>query len=437
MADAAVTARHTTRQMLNENFSKYKFETNESKLYNVEKAVNWLQQIERELKEVFIPGGSTTNDGALQLCNNGSSLANIKSTDMATAKSVLDHYKKKAADASTRQGTTVAPEISTRADAHEEAERINTSYQTVIGIKEAIGQAATDTFGATITDSVLRTADGTDFKSINDWSVEQLFEAIRQGADRPTTTEVHKQLNGTINFSFNFQQKIQVNYDALLATAGKLKSVGIIVGPSIRGHILLHQLELAQREEWGRDFRSCMQTLRKSYPYTHVHDDASIAAILHEMAGADAVRNLSEAPTAITEHANAVNSLMSTILRQAEEYATDDDTATEQASAVTSDSESSADKRRSRRKTRNTNNRSRSRSTRDNRSRSRGGRRDKRGKDEKLKCKHCEAVDRDPTHFGIPAEDCFFNPKHKGWKPEWVCEILEVDYVAKKKFEKE
>ena len=81
MADAAVTARHTTRQMLLENFGKYKFATNDSKLYNVEKAISWIQQIERELKEVFIPGGSPNNDGALQLCTAGTSLAKIKSTD--------------------------------------------------------------------------------------------------------------------------------------------------------------------------------------------------------------------------------------------------------------------------------------------------------------------------------------------------------------------
>jgi hypothetical protein len=83
-------------------------------------------------------------------------------------------------------------------------ERINTRYQTIIGIKEAIRDAATDSFGATITDSVLRTADGTDFKSINDWTVEKLFDAIRQGADRSITTEVHQQLNSAINNSFNF-----------------------------------------------------------------------------------------------------------------------------------------------------------------------------------------------------------------------------------------
>ena len=37
MADAAVTGRHTTRQLLLKNFGKYKFATNESKLYNVKK----------------------------------------------------------------------------------------------------------------------------------------------------------------------------------------------------------------------------------------------------------------------------------------------------------------------------------------------------------------------------------------------------------------
>ena len=438
MADAAVTARHTTRQMLLENFSKYKFATNDSKLYNVEKAISWIQQIERELKEVFIPGGSPNNDGALQLCTAGTSLAKIKSTDMATAKIVLDHYKRKADDESKREGKTIEPEIASRADAHEEAERLNTRYQTIIGIKEAIGHAATNTFGTNITDSVLRTADGTDFKSINDWTVEQLFEAIRQGADRPTTNEVHHQLNVTINYTFNFQQKIQTNYDALLATAGKLKAVGIIIPASIRGHILLHQLEQAQREEWGRDFRSCMQNLRKSYPYTHVHDDASIAAILHEVAGADAVRNLSEAPTSLPERAHAVNSLVSSILRSAAEYETDDDTVTEQASAVASDSDSSAETRRSRRRTttKSRNTRSSSKGGRNNRSRSKGGRRD-RGDSDELKCKHCKKANREPTHFGIPEDECFFNPKHKGWKPEWVCEKMDIEYVAKSKFKKD
>ena len=142
-----------------------------------------------------------------------------------------------------------------------------------------------------------------------------------------------------------------------------------------------------------------MQNLRKAYPYTHVHNNASIAAILAEVAGSDTVRNLSEAPTSLPERANAISSLVSSILRSAAEYETDDDTATEQASAVVSDSESSAETRRSRRRTntksRNTRSSS-SRGGRNNRSRSRGSRRE-RGDSDELKCKHCKKANWEPT----------------------------------------
>ena len=51
--------------------------------------------------------------------------------------------------------------------------------------------------------------------------------------------------------------------------------------------------------------------------HTHVDGDASIAAILTEVAGVDAVRNLSEGPTPLQRRANAINPLISSILRSA------------------------------------------------------------------------------------------------------------------------
>ena len=57
-----------------------------------------------------------------------------------------------------------------------EAERLNTRYQMVIGKKEVIVQVITVNFGSTVTGSMLRTANGSDYKSVNDWTVEQLFE---------------------------------------------------------------------------------------------------------------------------------------------------------------------------------------------------------------------------------------------------------------------
>ena len=156
---------------------------------------------------------------------------------MHTPSSVLKTYKAMAiADPDNASNT---PEITTCADAQDEAERLNTRAQFITGVKEAFAKVATAKFGKHITDQVLQSADGSDFKSINEWTCEDLLEAIRQGADRPTNDESHAQALKIFNFSFNFQSKIQVNYDSLNAKAGQLKHMGILLGPSIIGFILL------------------------------------------------------------------------------------------------------------------------------------------------------------------------------------------------------
>lgn len=61
-----------------------------------------------------------------------------------------------------------------------------------------------------------------------------------------------------------------------------------------------------------------MQAICKKYPYDHVHDDASLQDILKELAAADSVRNLREAPE--PKCANAVNeqySLLQQMIQQA------------------------------------------------------------------------------------------------------------------------
>eukprot|EP00804_Cyclotella_cryptica_P026368 CCRYP_007673-RA/>CCRYP_007673-RA protein AED:0.52 eAED:0.52 QI:0/0/0/0.5/1/1/2/0/639 len=185
-------------------------------------------------------------------------------------------------------------------------------------------------FGKHITDPVLPSADGSDFKSINEWTCEDLLGAIRQGADRPTNDESHARALKIFTFSFNFQSKIQVNYDSLNAKAGQLKHMGILLGPSIIGFILLRQVEKASTYKWGRDLRPAIQTLRQKYPYNHTHDAASIAEMLTLFAGADAVRNLVEAPTIIHESALAVD-FVSQLLNERDVYSNNDSATNKQA----------------------------------------------------------------------------------------------------------
>jgi hypothetical protein len=132
-------------------------------------------------------------------------LTQIQSTDAITAGSVLKSAKKRADDLSTMTGKTILPTFTTRTEAQEEADRLNVINQSVIGTKEGIVEAVSKPVGSDITDAILRTADGSDFKSIDDYTLYEVMKVAIDGADRPTTNDVLEQLLEVINHPFDFR----------------------------------------------------------------------------------------------------------------------------------------------------------------------------------------------------------------------------------------
>jgi hypothetical protein len=68
---------------------------------------------------------------------------------MITAANVINMSKKEAETESTTTGTTVQPKITSRTDAQEEAKRLTTNNQALIGAKEGVILPATTLFPAT------------------------------------------------------------------------------------------------------------------------------------------------------------------------------------------------------------------------------------------------------------------------------------------------
>jgi predicted transcriptional regulator len=102
-------------------------------------------------------------------------------------------------------GKTILPTFTTRTEAQEEADRLNVINQSVIGTKEGIVEAVSKPVGSDITDAILRTADGSDFKSIDDYTLYEVMKVAIDGADRPTTNDVLEQLLEVINHPFDFR----------------------------------------------------------------------------------------------------------------------------------------------------------------------------------------------------------------------------------------
>ena len=68
------------------------------------------------------------------------------------------------------------PAIEGRADAIDAADRENILNQSVIGAKEGVTDAINAKVGTRVTNSVLRTADGTDYKSIDESKAELFLQ---------------------------------------------------------------------------------------------------------------------------------------------------------------------------------------------------------------------------------------------------------------------
>ena len=128
---------------------------------------------------------------------NPSKISGFKSTHTFTATAILI----KAADAAKEANAAkpppflpIEPKFQTRQEGQDEADRLNTATQAVIGVKEAVAWAITDKAGARVTDAVLRTADGADHRSIDEYEINKLINTLMQGAERTSITEVRNNI---------------------------------------------------------------------------------------------------------------------------------------------------------------------------------------------------------------------------------------------------
>jgi hypothetical protein len=172
------------------------------------------------------------------------------------AGSVLKLAKKRADELSTTTGKTVLPTFTTRTEteAQEEADQLNVINQSVIGTQEGIVEAVSKLVGSNITDAILRTADGSDHKSIDNFTLYDVMKVAIDGADRPSTNDVLEQLLKVINHTFNFCKKVSVNMELMQSNAAGMATYGIVIGIPQLTLTLLANIETATKSNHGRKF---------------------------------------------------------------------------------------------------------------------------------------------------------------------------------------
>jgi ribosomal protein L7/L12 len=252
--------------------------------------------IRRVLISQFNP--SDPGKGMEKLLNDSNNLLTlVKSIDVITVSYIIKKAKNRADELTASTGKTVLPSITSRAEAQEEADRLNVINQSVIGAKEGVIKAITKLVGSNVTNAILRTDNGSNHKSIDNFTLFEVMKLAIDGADQPSTNNVLEQLLEVINHSFNFRKKISINMEPMQSNAAQMAMYGIVIGIPQLTLTLLANIKTATKSNYGRECCSAMHAICKKYTYNHVHDATLLQFILKELAGTDGVRVLKDAST--------------------------------------------------------------------------------------------------------------------------------------------
>ena len=173
------------------------------------------------------------------------------------------------------------------AEAQEEANQLNVINQSVIGAKEGAAEAITKLVGSNITDAILHTANGSNHKRVNDFTLFDVMQVAINGAGCLSTNDMLEQLIEVINHSLDFCKNISVNMELLQLNTAQMAMYGITIGVPLFVFMLLANIESATKSKYGHKFRLAMHAICKKYSYNHAHKTASLQTILMELAGAN------------------------------------------------------------------------------------------------------------------------------------------------------
>ncbi len=401
-------------------------QTNENGQYIHDAILIQQKGIRRVLQNQFNP--SNPSKGTEKLLNAGDNqLTLVKSTNATMAGSVIKMAKQNAKVLLILIGKTVLPIITTQAEAQEEPNQLNVINQSVIGAKEGAVKAITKLVGSDITDAILHTANGSNHKSFDNFTLFDVMQVAIDGAYRPLTKDVLEQLFEVINHTFDFCKKISINMELLQSNVAQMATYGFTMGVPQLGLTHLANIKTATTSKYGHKFCLAMHTIRKKYTYNHVHNAESLQTILTELAGADEVRVLKDAPVPSAGTVHSVADPVSFLHSMMDGGDTNLEYA-KSAYGATSTGESLEEERKPHRCDHN----------KDKRSKSRSKREKKKKKDNinalaKNTCPHCKKIECRKPHC-INPDKCMWNKKYKGYCLKSICNKLEVAFKPLCKF---
>ena len=88
-------------------------------------------------------------------------------------------------------------------------------------------------------------------RGIDNYTIADIIDVILEGANRPTTPDVHERLIEAIGYEFNFTKRCAVNLETIRTMGSKLGAYRIGITDAQATLIVLSNIDSAMQHGWG------------------------------------------------------------------------------------------------------------------------------------------------------------------------------------------
>ena len=123
----------------------------------------------------------------------------------------------------------------------------------MIFFKDGIAEGITKIVGRQITNTMLKTTDNSDFKSVDQYQSHQFFTAITEGAERLESTNIWRQFANISRKIFDWKETVVTNVERMAAMAVKSLDYDMRVHIKLCKVVIIANTEWAAQKTWGTD----------------------------------------------------------------------------------------------------------------------------------------------------------------------------------------
>ena len=117
--------------------------------------------------------------------------------------------------------------------------------------------------GAQITNPILRTTYGSDFRTVDEYELHQLLSAVKEGADRPPVTAIRQMMADVMATTFDWRNSSATTLEQLSTAITKAATYRVRFNNGMNGLVITANVAHAAHQTWGCELAEAQRNIKE------------------------------------------------------------------------------------------------------------------------------------------------------------------------------